>query len=145
MPSSSILLGAVLSTLSTTAFATQYTLNQTFTAANWLDAFKFETYDYNQGYVNYLTEPAAKAAQIYKVVNGDIQFGAEAKEVLNPTGAGRKSVRLEGKTDYNYGLFIIDIKNMPSVCGMWPSFWSLGREPWPVSSLVLMFRTWNMH
>jgi hypothetical protein len=50
---------------------------------------------------------------------------------------GRESVRLEGKKDYNHGLFVLDIKHMPGgICGTWPAFWALGREPWPVKGEI---------
>ena len=39
--------------------------------------------------------------------------------------------------EYNKGLFVLDIKHMPGgICGTWPAFWSLGREPWPVKGEI---------
>ena len=138
MPSSSLILsvGAILSALSPTVFATKYSQSETFTASNWLDAFKFETYDLNNGFVNYVNENAAKKSGLYKIDGGDVTFGVDAEEKLKVTDKGRKSVRLEGKKNYNKGLFVLDVKEMPGVCGMWPAFWSLGQEPWPVKGEV---------
>jgi hypothetical protein len=139
MPSSSLILsvGTVLAALSSSAFATKYQQKESFTGKNWLDAFHFETQDFNNGFVNYVTEGVAKDTGLYKVVDGDVMFGVDAKETLDyTTGPGRKSVRLEGNTNYNKGLFILDVKTMPGMCGMWPSFWSLGEEPWPVKGEV---------
>jgi hypothetical protein len=144
MPSSSLILsvGAVLSALSPTVFATQYSQSEVFTASNWLDAFKFETYDLNQGYVSYVDEDTAKDTGLYKIDStGNVMFGVDSKEKLtDPLNrdkmGGRKSVRLEGKKNYNKGLFVLDVKEMPGACGMWPAFWSLGHEPWPVKGEV---------
>lgn len=144
MPSSSLILsvGAILSTLPPTVFANQYTQSGLFTASNWLDAFKFETYDLNKGYVSYVDEDTAKDSGLYKIdSDGNVMFGVDSTEKLtDPLNyekiGGRKSVRLEGKTNYNKGLFILDVKEMPGVCGMWPAFWSLGQEPWPVKGEV---------
>lgn len=136
MPSHSFLLGVgtVLSTLSSTAFAAPYQLKETYTADNWLQAFEFKQYDKNFGFVNYVDEATARQkGMYYKNTAGDIMFGVDSSEQLNyQTDVGRKSVRLEGRKNYNQGLFIIDIKTMPAMCGMWPAFWSLGQEPWPV-------------
>ncbi|KAI8931634.1 hypothetical protein NX059_011285 [Plenodomus lindquistii] len=138
MPSISTLLGVgtVLSTLSTTAFAASYKLEETFTADNWLDAFEFQTYDYNFGFVEYVQSSTAMQRGMYrKDQDGDIRFGVDSTETLKVTDKGRKSVRLEGRKNYEQGLYIIDIKNMPGKCGMWPAFWALGEdragEPWP--------------
>jgi hypothetical protein len=139
MPSSSLILsvGTALCALSSTAFATQYQKEDTFNGKNWLDAFKFETNEFNSGFVNYVDEPTAKSLGLYSVDGSDVKFGVDFSETLNyKEGPGRKSVRLEGKKNYNKGLFIIDVKRMPGVCGMWPAFWSLGQEPWPVKGEI---------
>jgi hypothetical protein len=43
----------------------------------------------------------------------------------------RESVRLEGKTTFNRGLFILDLRHMPAGCGIWPAFWLTNEENWP--------------
>jgi beta-glucanase (GH16 family) len=41
-----------------------------------------------------------------------------------PTLEGpRKSIRLEGNRRFNRGLFIVDVRHMPTGCGSWPAFW----------------------
>jgi hypothetical protein len=139
MPSSSLFLsvGTALTALSSTALGAKYQQNEVFTGRNWLDAFKFETYDLNNGFVNYVDEATAKRMSLYKTVGDDVLFGVDSIETLDYTKMpGRKSVRLEGKKNYNHGLFVLDVKQMPGVCGMWPAFWSLGQEPWPVKGEV---------
>lgn len=77
---------------------------------------------HNKGYISY--------------DGGDAVFGVDYKSKLDSANGGdigRESVRLEGKKEYNKGLFVLDVKHMPGgICGTWPAFWSLGREPWPV-------------
>ena len=150
MPSSTLLLGvgAVLSTLSSTAFAAKYQVQDSYNGNNWLDAFKFETYELNNGFVDYVDEATAKSKKLYKTIGSDVLFGVDSSETLSSADGGdkgRKSVRLEGKKNYNHGLFVIDVKAMPSVCGMWPAFWSLGQEPWPVSETPYMDYLQNNH
>lgn len=49
-----------------------------------------------------------------------------------PTEKGpRESIRLEGKRRYNSGLFIFDLRHMPTGCGVWPAFWLTDEENWP--------------
>ena len=35
----------------------------------------------------------------------------------------RSSIRIEGKTDFDRGLFILDVRKMPNGDGVWPAFW----------------------
>jgi hypothetical protein len=140
MPSTSLIwgLGAVLSALSTPAAANRYELEDSYNGKNWLDAFKFEQYDKNNGYVQYVDETTARSMNMYKVDGNDVVFGVDTTETLYwEAQYGRKSVRLEGKKNYNHGLFILDVKSMPAACGLWPAFWTLGaEEPWPVRNMV---------
>lgn len=49
----------------------------------------------------------------------------------NPTN-GRASVRIETKSTYQYGLFIVDLAHMPSsTCGLWPAFWTASHVDYP--------------
>lgn len=43
----------------------------------------------------------------------------------------RDSVRLEGKTRYDRGLFILDLRHLPTGCGVWPAFWLTDEDVWP--------------
>ena len=54
-----------------------------------------------------------------------------------PTEKGpRESIRLEGKRRFNRGLFIIDVRHMPSGCGAWPAFWLTDEANWPVNGEI---------
>ena len=49
-----------------------------------------------------------------------------------PTSKGpRESVRLEGRTLFHRGLFVVDVRHMPAGCGVWPAFWLTNEEHWP--------------
>ena len=55
----------------------------------------------------------------------------------SPTAEGpRNSVRLEGLTRYNRGLFILDLRHMPAGCGTWPAFWLTDEDNWPVNGEI---------
>jgi hypothetical protein len=138
MSSSSFILrvGTVLTALSSTAFGTKYEKNEVYDAKNWLTAFEFKQDELNGGFVNYVDQATATTKKLYRIDDNDVVFGPDGTEILDVKGPGRKSVRLEGRMNYNKGLFILDVKQMPGVCGMWPAFWSLGKEPWPVKGEV---------
>lgn len=56
----------------------------------------------------------------------------------NINGVGRPSVRIESVDSWTKGLFLADIKHMPTTtdtsgCGVWPAFWTLGSGTWPYS------------
>ena len=53
------------------------------------------------------------------------------------TDAGpRESIRLEGIRRFNRGLFIIDVRHMPAGCGVWPAFWLVDEQNWPVNGEI---------
>jgi hypothetical protein len=43
----------------------------------------------------------------------------------------RESIRLEGKTRFDKGLFILDVNHMPTGCGVWPACWLTDERVWP--------------
>jgi beta-glucanase (GH16 family) len=55
----------------------------------------------------------------------------------SPTAEGpRNSIRLEGYKRYNRGLFILDVRHMPSGCGSWPAFWLTDEPAWPINGEI---------
>jgi len=46
------------------------------------------------------------------------------------------SVRLEGTTLYNSGLFVLDVEHMPVGCGMWPAIWLTNEDLWPMDGEI---------
>ena len=51
-------------------------------------------------------------------------------------GGKRESIRLEGKTRHNRGLFILDVRHMPDGCGTWPAFWLTDESRWPMNGEI---------
>lgn len=91
--------------------------------------------------LRYVDRATAEKKQYIRYENGDAFFGVDHTSMLNSADGGdvgRESVRLEGKKDYNKGLFVLDIKHMPGgICGTWPAFWALGRKDWPQGMLEI--------
>jgi Glycosyl hydrolases family 16 len=48
----------------------------------------------------------------------------------------RQSIRLEGKRRFHRGLFILDLRHMPTGCGVWPAFWLTDEANWPVNGEI---------
>ena len=55
----------------------------------------------------------------------------------SPTAKGpRESVRIEGNTRYNNGLFILDVRHMPAGPGVWPAWWLTDEDNWPYNGEI---------
>ncbi|KAJ4313860.1 hypothetical protein N0V94_006726 [Neodidymelliopsis sp. IMI 364377] len=139
MPSLSLLLG-VGATLSSSVLANKYAVQDVYAGSSFFDAFNFVTEEKTNGFVNYVDRTRAESQGYISVEHGDAIFGVDYTSKLDSSAGkdtGRESVRLEGKKEYNKGLFVLDLKHMPGgICGTWPAFWSLGREPWPVKGEI---------
>lgn len=141
MPSVSLTLGAgvVLAAnlaLAGSAATYSYTLQDTYGGGvtDFYDNFNFITdADPTHGFVQYVDESTASSGGFLGYgSSGSAKWGVDNTTIYSNTSLGRPSVRLEGKTNYNHGLFIADIKHMPgSICGTWPAFWTLGDATWP--------------
>ena len=101
----------------------------------------------SKGYINYVDKEHAFELSIANVTyepidNGDGTYSHGETEPFiymstTPTEKGpRNSVRLEGLKRYNRGLFIIDVRHMPSGCGTWPAFWMSDEANWPVNGEI---------
>lgn len=63
----------------------------------------------------------------------EVVLGTDRTNIVE-TGMGRPSVRIQSRSTYNSGLFIVKIKHMPTGCGQWPALWFYGEDaqhPWP--------------
>jgi len=88
------------------------------------------------GYNMYVSESKATSLNIANVVTEkDTRTGKDEDFVYmssSPTKEGpRDSVRLEGKTRFDRGLFILDVRHMPDGPGIWPAFWMTDEAAWP--------------
>lgn len=67
----------------------------------------------------YVSESAARKAQLISNSNGKIYMGVDYQNVA-PTG--RASVRVSSKKSYERVLVIADIEHMPGgICATWPA------------------------
>ena len=55
----------------------------------------------------------------------------EAADQLAPLPSSPHPLHLlQSKSQYDAGLFVIDLEHMPTGCGTWPAFWLVGPS-WP--------------
>lgn len=102
----------------------------------------------SNGYINYISKEKAFELGIANVtvetVKEKTNFFNSIKEQIphiymasSPTAEGpRDSIRLEGKSRFEYGLFIMDLSHMPAGCGTWPAFWLTAESNWPNSGEI---------
>jgi len=110
-----------------------YTLTDNWVPNNFFNNFNFETAnDPTHGYVNYVDENTASSKGYIKN-STQIYIGCDHTNVAS--GRGRDSVRISSKKTFNSGLFIIDLEHMPTGCGTWPAFWTVGPN-WPNSGEI---------
>ncbi|OTA70256.1 hypothetical protein K449DRAFT_7007 [Hypoxylon sp. EC38] len=138
--------GAAAIALAAQAGATKsYKVSEIYNSTNFFDKFNFVTgTDPNGGYVQYQSRTSATNLGLIKTSSDEVYIGVDhTKGDYNPSGAGRKSVRLESKNVYNHGLVIADFTYLPKpVCGSWPAFWFFG-EPWPTKGEIDIYENWN--
>lgn len=98
----------------------------------------FDYYDFldgpdslgSAGYNVYVGKKRAAQLGIYNISKEDGEDIIYMKSA--PTDKGpRESIRLEGKTRFDRGLFILDMDHMPTGCGVWPAFWLTDEANWP--------------
>jgi hypothetical protein len=90
------------------------------------------------GYNTYVSRQRAEQLNIMSIEEDD--DGVEYVVMKSALGTGprddhgnrfRESIRLEGKTRFDKGLIVLDVRHMPSGCGVWPAFWTTDEEKWP--------------
>ena len=78
---------------------------------------------------SYVDQPGSEAL--------NLTFASSTSAILRvdtsdtDASTGRKSVRIESKNQYNYGLFVFDILHTPFGCGTWPALWLTDQANWP--------------
>ncbi|PTU19718.1 hypothetical protein P175DRAFT_0534175 [Aspergillus ochraceoroseus IBT 24754] len=99
-------------------------------SASFFDRFTFWTEpDPSHGYVQYVDQATAEGKGFISMSDGVAYLGVDYTSVV--VSGGRQSVRLTSRSQYNHGLYILDLSHMPgSVCGSWPAFWMVGPN-WP--------------
>lgn len=96
------------------------------------------------GFVTYVDQATAQGLGYAKASANKVYIGVDHTSVLNPSGPGRRAVRIESKESFNQGLFIGDFSHMPWGCGTWPAFWMYGPN-WPFSGEIGQPIVPNLH
>mmetsp|Transcript_110892 Transcript_110892/g.278806 ORF Transcript_110892/g.278806 Transcript_110892/m.278806 type:complete len:360 (+) Transcript_110892:89-1168(+) len=115
--------------------APQYALHETYAGADFFSKWDFwSAPDPSGGSVQYADRSTAAAAGLARATAADGAYlGVDMTSAAN-NATGRKSVRIQSKATYNAGLFIVDVKHIPTGCGTWPAFWLYGEDDahkWP--------------
>ena len=115
--------------LTATAHASgEYIRTHAVTNSTFLGFFNFFTdSDPTHGFVDFVDQDDALNSGLLKLDNGQIIMAADN---VNDTSTGRRSVRVQSNPTFTEAIFIIDLEHMPSGCGTWPAFWTVGPN-WP--------------
>lgn len=99
----------------------------------------FHEADPSNGLVDYVDYDAAVHSHMVGASANEVFMSADTVTVLDSTndltgGKGRRSLRLESFKTFQSGLFVIQVKHIPTGCGIWPAFWLFGADrshEWP--------------
>jgi hypothetical protein len=112
--------------------AAPYQLVDEYSPANFFDQFNFFTgADPTNGHVQYVDRAVALQSGYTTTANGAARMSVDTTNNWPLGGKGRPAVRLISNNSYTHGMFVADIKHMPTGCGTWPAYWLLGADPWP--------------
>jgi len=116
------------------AEATKYVHLQSFVEDKFFSRWTFwSAADPTHGSVRYVDEATARAYGLARATADRVYMGVDMKSVLHGNDV-RRSVRIQSRSTYSHGLFILSLDHMPTGCGAWPSFWMYGEDqthPWP--------------
>jgi hypothetical protein len=119
-----------------------YRLIEVHHGSDFFDYYEFSDGPDSQGSAGYNTYVGKEKASKLGLISVETDEGdGESYVYMSSTpGTGerdkygnlfRDSVRLEGKTRFDRGLIVLDVKHMPAGCGVWPAFWTTDEGPWP--------------
>lgn len=89
--------------------------------------------DPTHGTVDYVSRTEAETAGLVQATATRVYMGVDM-QALPPAGTGRRSVRVQSRTTYREGLFVVNVEHVPTGCSLWPAFWMYGEDqehPWP--------------
>ncbi|KUI67187.1 hypothetical protein VM1G_02968 [Cytospora mali] len=133
-----------------------YQLSDLYNSTNFFDKFHFNEsitgtaeytdVDKTSGFVLYQSQSEAERLGLIQTVGDVSQIKVEANTAISdPTGYGRKSVKIQSHATYNHGLFITDFSHLPPpLCGVWPAFWMSGAD-WPTAGEIDIYEQWNTY
>ncbi|EJD00854.1 nucleophile-disabled Lam16a mutant holds Laminariheptaose in A cyclical conformation [Fomitiporia mediterranea MF3/22] len=114
-----------------------YSISDYFVGKGFLFGFEFEAIeDPTHGRVTYVDRHTALAENLTFARGDTFIMRADDKEVLSPTGPGRKSVRIRSRKTFTTHVVVFDIRHMPEGCGTWPAAWETLEADWPDSGEV---------
>jgi hypothetical protein len=115
-----------------------------------MDFFNYYTFydgadsEGSAGYISYVSEEKAKDLGIVGVTTDSETHEDFVYMKSSSTSDGpRSSIRLEGKNRFDRGLFILDLRHMPSGPGVWPAFWLTVRKK-IYSTFMIHIIIWNL-
>lgn len=112
--------------------AAPYRLVDEYSPATFFDNFNFYTGgDPTNGHVQYVDRKTALRNGYATTTNSAARMSVDTINKFPLGGRGRPAVRLISNNSYTHGMFIADVKHMPTGCGTWPAYWLLGPDPWP--------------
>ncbi|KAF2186909.1 glycoside hydrolase family 16 protein, partial [Zopfia rhizophila CBS 207.26] len=111
----------------------QYRLIQSYTLQNFFEEFKIFTVckGPTDGFVQYVPYSSTVSTGLIGNTSDLIYLGVDHNDIYDPHGIGRPSVRLESKMTFAEGLFVLGLTHLPTGCGTWPAWWSVGLGDWP--------------
>lgn len=120
------------------SFASLYSIVDDIVGDKFYSSFTFDAIaDPTHGRVEYVDRNTAVANNLsYTTIRNTFVMRADHTTVLNPSGPGRKSIRIESKKAYSTHVVIFDVLHMPQGCATWPAAWESDTSNWPNSGEV---------
>lgn len=129
---------------SPTSASKKYAVKDRFAGKNFFDGWWFFNYaDPTNGQVDYLNKEDATAAGLAFVQSDGVAVIKVDNTTKLEMGKPRKSVRITSNKQYNGGLFVADILQMPFGCSVWPAFWTVG-DNWPNNGEIDILENVNL-
>ncbi|KZV64904.1 glycoside hydrolase family 16 protein [Peniophora sp. CONT] len=117
-------------TLAASVRAVSYKVTDTFQGADFFNDFDFEAIaDPTHGLVDYVDLSDAQSLGLATVTGNNFFLRADHTTVLTG-GAGRKSVRIQSKKQWDNHVSVYNVLHMPQGLGTWPAIWENG-DNWP--------------
>ncbi|CAE6458900.1 unnamed protein product [Rhizoctonia solani] len=110
-----------------------FQLQEEIIGSKFYDAFNFETFkDPTHGRVNYVGQDVARGNNLTYASDSKFFMRADSTNVVKSGSRGRDSIRISSKQSYNDSVVVLELTHMPTGCGTWPAFWTVGRGvKWP--------------
>lgn len=121
-----------LSAVLPSALGASYGLTDNIVGSGFYSAFSFQNIaDPTHGRVNYVNQATAQSQNLTFASSDSFILRADYKTVLNPSGAGRNSVRIRSNKVYTTHVAVFNMRHMPEGCGTWPAVWETNESNWP--------------